>query len=289
MIIVLGATGTIGQHLVRILEKQGEDFVIVARDKQKASAQFPKAKIRYGDLSKATSLKTAFQGGNALFLVSPHGPDMVSQQCAAILRASKLGIKRIVKISGSNASVAEDSVYAIGREHWEIEQTLKEHADEFVILRCNFFMQNLLEEVAAMVRSQRKILMPFSKNLTFCFLDAQDIAQCAVNCFNEPQHAQKTYHLTGRKSSFSELASILSQQLGSQIRYRSIPLFLAKLALRLKGKPRWLVEHQIEMSQFFRAGGASIESSDIGLILKNPPALLENFLSRHLAYFKTTN
>jgi len=221
--------------------------------------------------------------------VSPHGPEMLSQQSTAILEASKLGIKRIVKISGSNASVTEDSAYAIGREHWKAEQILKAHAAEFVILRCNFFMQNLLEDVAVMVRSRRVITMPFPKSLTFCFLDAQDIAQCAVNCSHEPQHAQKTYHLTGRKSSFSELASVLSQQLGSPVHYRAIPLWLAKLALRLKGKPRWLVEHQIEMSKFFRAGGASIESPDIDLILKRPPASLTNFLSAHLAYFKAAN
>ncbi len=273
MIIVLGATGTIGQLLVKQLEQLSQDYVVVARTPQKAQKILPAQKIRFGDLDKPESLNSAFKGGTSLFLLSGHG-------------AKKCGIKRIVKISGCEASIDAHSSSETGREHWRIEQHLKQSSDDYVILRCNFFMQNLLDQAASMVKSKNKIMMPFDKNTGFSFIDAQDIAACAAQALIEPKYAAKTFYLTGEQSSFLELTRLLSLNLSVSVSYKKVPLWLSKIVMRLKGNSARMVRHQLEMAKLFMGGAGEKSTSSVNDILGRSPQTLNEFIKRSIGNFQ---
>jgi len=286
MIIVLGATGTIGQLLVKQLEQLSQDYVVVARTPKKAQKILPDQKIRFGDLDKPESLNSAFKGGTSLFLLSGHGEGMEKQQLTAIDAAKKCGIKRIVKISGCEASIDAHSSSETGREHWRIEQHLKQSSDDYVILRCNFFMQNLLDQAASMVKSKNKIMMPFDKNTGFSFIDAQDIAACAAQALIEPKYAAKTFYLTGEQSSFLELTRLLSLNLSVSVSYKKVPLWLSKIVMRLKGNSARMVRHQLEMAKLFMGGAGEKSTSSVNDILGRSPQTLNEFIKRSIGNFQ---
>lgn len=286
MIIVLGATGTIGQKLVKQLEKSQRNYVLVARSVERAGKMFPDQSVRYGDLDKPLSLAAAFKGGTSLFLLSSHNEGMEAQQINAINAAQKSGIKRIVKISGCEASITPHAKSETGREHYRIEQHLKSHYDDYVILRCNFFMQNLLGQVASMVKNSNKITMPFSKNTIFSFIDAQDIAACSMQALIKDQHLEKTLYLTGEPSSFLELSQDLSEQLSKPVTYQKIPLWLVNIIMRIKREPTRHIRHQIQMAKLFMLGAGIESTGNVKNLLGHPPITLKDFLKRNLNYFQ---
>ncbi len=286
MIIVLGATGTIGQLLVKQLEQSNQEYVVIARSVERAAKIFPTHYVRYGDLDKPQSLTEAFKGGSSLFLLSGHGEGMEAQQLSAIDAATKAGIKRIVKISGCEASIGLHAKSETGREHYRVEQHLKQASDQHVILRCNFFMQNLLDQAASMVKSKNKIMMPFSKDTIFSFIDAQDIAACAAQALIEDKYSGKTFYLTGQPSSFLELSKNLSQHLPKQVTYKKMPLWIVKIIMHLKGNSARHVRHQLEMAKLFMLGAGTKSTSNVNDILGQPPITLNNFIKRSINHFQ---
>jgi len=247
---------------------------------------FPHAIVRYGDLDKPETLTKAFNGGQALFLLSPHGPNMVQQQVSAIEQAAASAIKRIVKISGTHGYICENSPTDTGRDHWRIEQTLENLSEQYVILRCNFFMQNLLEDISKMVRNKKALRLPFGRSLGISFLDARDIGSCALQALAAPEHANQTYYLTGPESSFGELADILSKYLDTPIAYRQVPLWLARIAMRFNKRDRWTVQHQIVMAKLFIDGAGTDSTSAVETILGRPPITLERFTTDYIGHFQ---
>ena len=286
MIIVLGATGTIGQLLVKQLEQIKQEYVVIARSVERAAKIFPNQLVRYGDLDKPQSLTEAFKGGSSLFLLSGHGEGMEAQQHSAIDAATSAGIKRIVKISGCEASIGLHAKSETGREHYRVEQHLKQASDQHVILRCNFFMQNLLDQAASMVKSKNKIMMPFSKDTIFSFIDAQDIAACAAQALIKEKYSGKTFYLTGQPSSFLELSKNLSQHLPKQVTYKKVPLWIVKIIMRLKGNSARHVRHQLEMAKLFMLGAGTKSTSNVNDILGQPPITLNNFIKRSINHFQ---
>ncbi len=286
MIIVLGATGTIGQLLVKQLEQSKQEYVVIARSVERAAKIFPTHLVRYGDLDKPQSLTEAFKGGSSLFLLSGHGEGMEAQQHSAIDAATKAGIKRIVKISGCEASIGLHAKSETGREHYRVEQHLKQASDQHVILRCNFFMQNLLDQAASMVKSKNKIMMPFSKDTIFSFIDAQDIAACAAQALIEEKYSGKTFYLTGQPSSFLELSKNLSQHLPKPVTYKKVPLWIVKIIMRLKGNSARHVRHQLEMAKLFMLGAGAKSTSNVNDILGQSPITLNNFIKRSINHFQ---
>ena len=286
MIIILGATGTIGRQLVKLLEKSQHEFRLVARSIEHAKKVLPAQFIRYGDLDSPQSLAAAFDGGTCLFLLSGHGEGMEAQQINAINTATKLGIKRIVKISGCEASIAPHAKSETGREHYRIEQHLKKYCDDYVILRCNFFMQNLLGPVAGMVKNKNKILMPFSKDTIFSFIDAQDIAACAMQALIQEKHSAKTFYITGQPSSFLELSEVLSEHLSEPVAYKKVPLWIVKIIMRIKGESARHIRHQSQMAKLFMLGAGIKSTTSVSDLLGHPPITLNHFIKSNLNHFQ---
>ena len=131
MILVTGATGTIGRELVSQLLADGEKFRVLVRDPKKVEHLKGKAEIIQGDLDKAETLPAAMQGIDHLFLLTV---DQVTTSDAHVFQAAKAaGVKHVVKISTN--FVGNDPQTGVGRWHAEKEKLLKDSGLAWTMVR----------------------------------------------------------------------------------------------------------------------------------------------------------
>ena len=91
-------------------------------------------------------------------------------------------------------------------------------------------------------------------------VDLRDVAAVAVKALTEDRHQGMTYTLTGpRALTNAELAQILSDDLGREIRY-------------------------VDLQQHYRSGGASAVTNDVEQLLRRKPRSFEQFSRDHASY-----
>src|SRR5207249_7743463 len=144
-ILVTGATGSIGRHLVRRLTAAGVPFKALVRRAE--PGQELGCPVVVGDFDDPGSLVSAFDGVDHLFLNSSGAQPadgeqpMIRHQRAAIEAAQRAGVSKIVKVSVWGA--AEGGRLAEGA-HWQIEESLKSSGIDWSILQPSGFMQNFV-------------------------------------------------------------------------------------------------------------------------------------------------
>lgn len=97
-ILVTGATGTIGRQVINQLVQRGVSVRAFVRDPAKAN--FPASvSVVKGDLMDPDSLRGAFSGVTAFFLLNVVTPDEFTQALIALNVAKEAGVERVVYLS----------------------------------------------------------------------------------------------------------------------------------------------------------------------------------------------
>jgi uncharacterized protein YbjT (DUF2867 family) len=105
MILVTGATGSIGRSLVRRLQHDRVPVLALARDEAKGREL--DCDFVLGDLDQPDSIAAAMRNADRLFLNSagaqpvPGEQPMIRQQKAAIDAARAAGVQKVVKVSAT--------------------------------------------------------------------------------------------------------------------------------------------------------------------------------------------
>ncbi|GAA2378790.1 hypothetical protein GCM10010404_38840 [Nonomuraea africana] len=136
-ILVTGATGHTGGHVVRQLHERG-GVTVKALSRNPEQAAVPDGvRVVKGDLGDPGSLDEALEGVDKIFLVWPtmfteHSRNLVIPKLAAQAR-------RIVYLSAAGAETHDDADNA---SHGRIERLIREHAKEWTFLRSGGHMSN---------------------------------------------------------------------------------------------------------------------------------------------------
>src|SRR4051812_6394883 len=94
-ILVTGATGRVGRHVVDQLVKRGAKVRVLTRDVSKAN--FPAGvNVVQGELLDIDSLRTAFNGVRTLFLLNAVTGDEFTQAIITLNIAREAGVDRVV-------------------------------------------------------------------------------------------------------------------------------------------------------------------------------------------------
>ncbi|UVS81901.1 NAD(P)H-binding protein [Actinokineospora sp. UTMC 2448] len=174
MIVVTGATGNVGRTLVRALAQAGEQVTAASR----ASG---------ADLTRPETLKPAFDGADAVFLMTPAAflPDGDLDAVVDVARAS--GVRRLVLLSSQGVGT--------GRHPANLEAAVTGSGLEWTLLRPGNFASNTYAWADG-VRVAREVSAPFV-DVALPVIDPDDIAEVAAVVLREPGHAGATYELTG--------------------------------------------------------------------------------------------
>jgi len=219
-ILVTGATGRVGRHVVNQLISRGADVRILTRDPAKVS--FPAGvEIAQGDLLDMDALRAAFTGVRTLFLLNAVTGDEFTQAIIALNIARDAGVERVVYLSVFAAD------RAVNVPHFAVksgaEHMLKEMGFNATILRPSYFIDNehMIKDV---IFSHGVYPMPIgSKGIAM--VDARDIAEvAAIELIRRDQSTGRmpleTINLVGPDTlTGSDVAAIWSDVLGRPIVY----------------------------------------------------------------------
>lgn len=283
MILITGATGGIGQEMIKLLQDKDVPFRAMVGDTERATAlRESGVDVVMGDFDQPESLVTAVLDIERLFLLSPAAPDMVSKQTSLIDAACRAGVQHIVKLSGLDA--ATDAPTRFGQLHAQIEQKIEKSGLTYTHLRPHYFMQNFLM-FAPTISTEGAFYAPM-KDGKIGIVDARDIAAVAAAVLTEDGHADQTYDITGPEAlSFFSMAEILSAVRKRRVTYVDIPADKARAGMLHAGTPEWLADAILELYEVFGEGSAEIVTDTVENITGQRARGFEEFAVDYADHF----
>ncbi|NMZ43728.1 SDR family oxidoreductase [Pseudomonas oryzihabitans] len=219
-ILVTGATGRVGRHLVQQLVQRDAKVRVLTRNP--ASADFPATvEVMQGDLLDLAALRRAFSGVSTLFLLNAVTGDEFTQALITLNIARESGVERVVYLSVLGADTA------VNVPHFAVkfgaERMLAAMGFGATILRPSYFIEN--EAMLKDVILQHGIYpMPLGDK-GVAMVDARDIAEVAALELIRRDQApgrlpSETLNLVGPDSLTGEgAAAIWSELLDRPIHY----------------------------------------------------------------------
>jgi uncharacterized protein YbjT (DUF2867 family) len=174
-ILVTGATGTVGRHVVAQLVGRGADVRALVRDPAKADLPDGVTAVR-GDLLDVDALRTAFSGVSTLFLLNAVVPDEVTQALVALNLAREAGITRVVYLSVIHSDVYVNVPHFAGK--FAVERMLERMGFGATILRPAYFFSNDLT-IRDVVLEHGVYPMPIGDR-GLAMIDVRDIGEVAA-------------------------------------------------------------------------------------------------------------
>lgn len=285
-VLLVGATGNVGPHVVRALVERDVESRILTHDAARAATVLPAGvELREGDPGDDETILAAAQGVESIFLLTPHDHGMTDVQLR-IIRALRRTDARIVKLSGTSSAINPDGPYTC-RQHWEVEQILAVSGRPWSVVRPNAYMQTLIGNIMApAIRATGKIPNAVG-TAGISFVDARDVgAVCAAMLVDSKQDGE-TLVLTGPRSvTYAEIAAVISADSGQPVETLEITPADVRRSLLGRGMAEWEAGHFEEMYQVFRDGESEFVTDDVERVLGRPPRTVEAYLHEereHLA------
>ncbi|KIQ65472.1 NmrA family transcriptional regulator [Kitasatospora griseola] len=283
MILITGATGNIGQELVRALDAQGAELRLLVRDPARAAALPARAERFVGDLDEPSTPAAALAGVEKLFLLTP-GIGTAHTACA-VAAAEAAGVRHLVHLS--SASVLGDPMPAMGRWHHEREEIVRGCGIPATILRPGGFMTNALEWVPT-IRAEGCVLDPVGPG-RFAPIDPADIAAVAARVLTEDGHQGEEYVLTGDEClTVAEQVRILAGALGRRIEVREARTPAEVVRARFpRGVPQALADAIVEGFVLMRADTVGMRTDTVERLLGRRPGTFEAWCVRNADAFRS--
>src|SRR3954468_16313743 len=283
MILVTGATGSIGLHLVAELVRAKVPTRALVRSPEKgAPLRAQRLDTAVGDLADPSSLASALRGVERLFLLSPAAPDQVELERGAIDAAARAGVRHIVKLGARGADPSSPARFL--RAHGEVVEHLRTAGPDWTVLEPGDYMQNFLLNGPAVVRDGRWYRP--AGDARVASVDCADIAAVAAAVLQGKGHAGDELEITGSESATQrELAVKLSAVLGREVDYVEVDEDAAREGMGAAGLDPYTVEGLIELMRFYAEGGAAQTTDTVQRLLGRPPRTWEDFLRAHADAF----
>jgi uncharacterized protein YbjT (DUF2867 family) len=273
MILVTGATTTVGGEVVRLLAARGDTVRAFGRSADKLPRQTAVEPFA-GDLTDRFAVEAAVKGAARVFLLGEPGPDQVEAQSNVIQAARRSGVKLLVKMSAVGADA--QSPVNLARWHAKSEDELRRADVAHAILQPQLLMQSTLA-YAPFVKDQG-VFHGAMRDGRVAFVDARDVAAVAAAVLTGRGHEGKTYVVTGGEAlSLGDVAEKLSVATGKAVRYMDLPAGELKRRLLEAGLPFWLVDDLAALHVFFSTGGGAGTTRVVGEVTGSPPRTYDAF------------
>lgn len=277
VIAVTGVTGGLGGRVARRLAEQGARQRLVARDPARAPA-LAGAEVATGSYDDRDGLRRAFEGAQALFMVSAsEDPDRMRLHSNVVEAAADARVERVVYTSFFGA--APDCTFTFGRDHWHTEELIRGSGLRHTFLRDSLYIDFL----PLMVGADGVIRGPAADGRVAA-VTRDDIADVAVAVLLDDSggHDGRTYDMTGPEAfTMAEAAEELSRVTGRAITYHAETLEEAYASRAHYGAPDWEVAGWVTTYAAIANGDLEAVSGDVAAVAGHPPMSLAEFLRRN--------
>jgi uncharacterized protein YbjT (DUF2867 family) len=227
--VVLGGTGKTGRRVVDRLRARGVPAVPASRTGTPAF-----------DWSDQSSWPALLTDVDAAYLA--YYPDLGSPEAAEIIAdftelAVGSGVRRLVLLSGRGEEKVLPS-----------ERVVREAGVDWTIIRSSWLAQNFSEDFLLEAVAAGEVVLP-AGSVGEPFIDAEDIADIAVEALTSSRHAGQLYEVTGpRLMTFADTVEEISAATGRDIRYLPVTIDEFASGLLKQGMP---AEHLPFFSDLF--------------------------------------
>lgn len=281
MILITGASGNVGREVLKQVTQTGVRVRAAYQSVSKAAAAPSGVDLVTMDYNDPATVRAALKDVDRVFLVGPPSSNLVSLERKAVDEIKRSGVKHLVKLSAMGGRAA-----IFPRQHAESEDYIQSSAVTYTFLRPNGFMQNFVNYNSATINTQNAFYGCQGEGKV-SHIDIRYLAAVAVKVLTENGHEGKAYTLTGPAAlTNAEIAQILSDDLGREIRYVDLPPAQFKQALLGAGLKEWDADALIDLQRFYREGGASSVMPDAERLLGRKPTSFEQFSRDHRQAFQ---
>ena len=254
MLLVTGATGTVGREVVAQLLAQGQPVRAMSRIPGRAKID-ARAEVVRGDFEDAESLTHAVAGVEKVFSLT-FGPETALHEGRLAKAAVAAGARHIVKLSAMGGD--EETRNAIRKWHDEGEEAIRATGIGLTVVRPGAFMSNALHWRET-IRTAGKVFSNYG-NGKVVPVHPRDIAAVAVRALTTEGHEGKAYTVTGPEAlSVGDQVRILSEAIGRKIEYVPVSDEMAGKGMEKAGIPRLVIDALLPFAAYIREGkGAQV-------------------------------
>ncbi|MGZ2484030.1 uncharacterized protein YbjT (DUF2867 family) [Rhizobium pisi] len=274
-ILVLGATGTVGRHVVDGLLAKGEAVRAASRS-GKPVAGAEGVAFEYG---RPETYGPAFEGVDRAHVLLASGyVDAKGLLLPIIEAASERKVKVVFQsVIGVDA---DDSI-----PYRQVEIALEKSGTPYVILRPNWFADNFHNFWKAGI-DHGQIALPAADGKS-SFIDARDIAASSVAALTSSAFDGKAFNLTGPQAlSYEEAAAILSEATGKPIAYDAVTDEAFIAILTGAGVPADYASFLASIFYPVRQGWTAVVTNDVETLTGKAPRSLKTYAVDYAAALK---
>ncbi|WP_372379110.1 SDR family oxidoreductase [Vibrio natriegens] len=283
MIAVTGATGQLGQLVIKHLLNKVEPQQIVAlvRNIEKAASLTSLGvQVRQADYSKPETLESALDGVAKLLLISSSEVGQRATQHKNVIDAAKkAGVELLAYTSLLHA---DTSPLALAEEHVVTEAYLKQAEVPHVLLRNGWYTENYLASVAPALANGGFIGCAQDGKISSAA--REDYAEAAAAVLtSEAEQSGKVYELSGDEAyTLSELSALISKKSGKAIPYINMEEADFAKALEGAGLPAPFAAVLANSDTGASQGALYDDSKTLSALIGHPTKSLEQLISDYI-------
>ncbi|MEU6664691.1 SDR family oxidoreductase [Streptomyces sp. NPDC046727] len=268
-IVVTGATGHLGRHVVeQLLEKvPAEQITAVVRDEAKAADLAARGvRTAVADYNAPETFDGLFAAGDKVLLISGNEFDKgrVRQHTVVIDAAKAAGVALLAYTSAPGTLTA-----ALADDHRATEKVLLASGLPYSLLRNGWYHENYTENLAPVLEHGAVVQSAGDGRISSA--SRADYAAAAVAVLTGEGHENTTYELGGDEAwGFAEYAAELSRQTGKEIVYNPVSAEAYAEILAGAGLPAHLVEIFAGVDASIEKGELVVSSGDLSRLTGRP-------------------
>lgn len=279
MILVTGATGKVGRHLVTGLVAGGAQVRALTRDPGKAHLPAG-VELIHGDSANPEVFPQALADTTAVFVNAAATGGSAAELMAT---AKAAGTRRVVMLSSFAVRDDGPQDYSIGTYHKNIEDVIEDSGLGWTFLRCGGFAANTLSW-APMIRADGVVRAPYGQAAT-ALIAERDIAAAAVRVLLDDGYTGAKYVLTSQQSLTQiEQVDAIGAAIGRSLRFEEIPAEVFRQAAVTR-MPASAVDDVLRYYQAY-VGRTAETAPDVETLIGRPAATFAEWATEHAADFR---
>ncbi|SIR61587.1 NAD(P)H dehydrogenase (quinone) [Janthinobacterium sp. TND4EL3] len=282
MIVITGATGNLGQHVIANLLKSVPAANLIAAVRTPAKAADLAAKgvqVRQADYNDGASLDSAFKGATKILLISSSEVGQRAQQHQNVIDAAKRA--GVSLLAYTSVLRADTSPLGLAAEHVVTEAAIRAAGLPYSFLRNGWYLENHTEHLAPVL--EHGVVLGAAQNGRFSSAARADYAAAAAAVLTAAQ-PQAIYELAGDHGfTLTEYAAEVARQSGKAIVYKDLPQADFKAALVSVGVPEGFADLLADSDAGAAKGGLEDHGKQLSALIGRPTTTLAEAVKAALA------